>query len=149
MKKILTISPDYHPSNGGVEKYLYDIHLILSKTFNFSVYAGTRISDKKNITYKLKNINVIKRRTYKFFGLDFLFNPLDFYSLFLQIKNADRRKLPWRKESPVWLRFSLSSYFIRDALAGITVAGESGDGCIMVAGIDNSSNWSTLSIPGK
>lgn len=89
MKKILTISPDYHPSKGGVEKYLYDIHLSLSKTFYNHVFAGTRISDKKNISYKLNNINVIKRRTYKFFGLDFLFNPLDFYILFLQIKNAD------------------------------------------------------------
>lgn len=89
MKKILTISPDYYPSNGGVEKYLLTIHLYLNKYYRNDVFSGTRISEKITHTNNYKNINVFKYSTFKFFGLDLLFNPLNYLKLYVHIKNAD------------------------------------------------------------
>ena len=114
MKKILTISPDYYPSNGGVEKYLLNIHLSLNNSYKNYIFSGTRISKKITYSYKFKNINIFKYSTFKFFGLDLLFNPLNYFKLFFHIKNAD---IIWLNDVKfVFFFTTLISYLLKKRL---------------------------------
>ena len=89
MSKILTVSPDYYPSKGGVEKLIRDLNKFLSKKYDIEVFAGTRINTKYLKKYFCDEILISKNKTFKLFGLDFPASILSYYKLYNSIKKSD------------------------------------------------------------
>ena len=42
--KILILAPDFYPSKGGVENFLYEISSDLINNFKIDVYSGSRLN---------------------------------------------------------------------------------------------------------
>ena len=88
--KILILAPDFYPSKGGVENFLYEISSDLINNFKIDVYSGSRLNSKfKKKNYKYKGINIYKHRTFKLFGIDLPTNILSYYKLYKLIKSND------------------------------------------------------------
>lgn len=90
MNKILIIAPDFYPSKGGVESFLFNLNKYLNKIYDIKIFSGTRINSilsKKN--YKVNNTLIYKYKTFKLFGIDFPTSIFTYYDLFKAIKKTD------------------------------------------------------------
>ena len=88
MKKILILSPDYYPSKGGVEYFVFNLaNYLKKKKYKVNVFSGTRINKlNKEKKYKINTILIKKFLTYKIFGLDFPKNLISYFKLYKDIK---------------------------------------------------------------
>ena len=89
MNKILIIAPDYHPANGGVENFLFNLNKYLDKKYDIEIFSGTRVSSKVSEKYTINNVLINKHKTFKFFGIDFPISIFTYFKLFNAIKKTD------------------------------------------------------------
>lgn len=92
MKKLLIVSPDYPPAQGGVEIFVESLANNLPEDeFDVRVLAGTRVNTtlKKPTREKRNNILVQRIPTFTLKGLDFPRSITSYWLIWKQLKEAD------------------------------------------------------------